>query len=119
MPLFRRGLPRRAVAGAFVGFLYGILVMPTGLATGATAVVAAGAGWALLSLALLFGRPFAYYTFLVWALLWIAWKGVLAFREPGLGVILDVIVPLLALALLSSSGYLEALRAQDEASSAE
>lgn len=110
MALFKRGLPRRAVAGAFVGFLYGLLVMPTGFATGSNAVVMAGVGWALLSVALLFGRPFSYYVFLAWALLWIAWKGVLAFRGQGghpLGVALDIIVPLLALALLSSSGYLE------------
>lgn len=85
MPLFRRGLPRRAVAGAFVAFLYGLLVMPTGFATGSMQTAAAGAGWALLSLSLLFGRPFTYYFFLAWALLWIAWKGIVAFRAPRAG----------------------------------
>ena len=112
MPLFRRGLPRRAVAGALVGFLYGLLVMPTGFATGSTTTTLAGAGWALLSISLLFGRPFSYYTFLVWALLWIAWKGVLAFRAPGIGILLDVVVPLLALALVSSSAYVETARGE-------
>lgn len=112
MALFRRGLPRRAVAGALVGFLYGLLVMPT--AGGLTSpVFLAGAGWALLSLSLLFGRPMSYYTFVGWAVLWIAWKGVLAFRGAGgplFGVVLDIVVPLLAVALVSGSGYLEFVR---------
>lgn len=109
MALFRRGLPKRAVAGAFVGFLYGILVMPT--SGEGWSAVAIGAGWVILSVSLLFGRPLSYYVFLTWAILWIAWKGVLLWRDQlGFAGVLDVIVPLVAVALLSSSGYLEMTR---------
>lgn len=113
MALFRRGLPKRAVAGAFLGFLYGIIIMPQ---PGSVALLA-GAGWILLSVGLLFGRPVSYYVFVTWALLWVAWKGVLAFRTfqadaPVLGIVLDILVPLLAVALVSASGYVEAVRSE-------
>lgn len=111
MPLFRRGLPRRAVAGAFVGFLYGALLFTLPAAFG---IRLAGVGWGLLSVSLLFARTMAYYTWVVWALLWIAWKGLEAFRGVGgKAAWVDVVVPLVALALVSSSGYLEALRPED------
>lgn len=111
MALFRRGLPRRAVVGAFVGFLYGslILLLPAPLH-----VRLSGVGWGLLSISLLFARPFSYYAWVSWALLWVAWKGVEIFRGlVGAAGVVDVIVPLLALALVSSSGYLEAIRTTD------
>lgn len=105
MALFRRGIPRRALVAAFVGFVYGGLVMPTG----GTQTFLAGVGWVILSISLLFARPVSYYTFVAWGILWIAWKGVSIFRgdlDPLLGA-LDVIVPLVSVGLLSSSGYLE------------
>lgn len=109
MALFRRGLPRGAVVGAFLGFVYGVIVMPTG----GTPMILAGIGWILLSVSLLFGRTYSYFTFIGWALLWAAWKGVLAFRGAGgpwIGVALDIALPLLAVALLSGSGYLGAVQ---------
>lgn len=112
MALFRRALPRRAVAGAFVGFLYGALILMLPAPLG---IRLAGVGWGLLSTSLLFARPLSYYTWVVWALLWIAWKGVDAFRGVGgAAAWIDVIVPLVALALVSSSGYLEAIRPPDD-----
>ena len=111
MALFRRGLPRRAVAGAFVGFVYGslLLILPAELA-----VRLSGVGWGLLSISLLFARPISYYTWVAWSLLWVAWKGVEVFRGiTGVAGVVDILVPLVALALVSSSGYLEAIRAAE------
>ena len=108
MALFRQGLPRRAVAGAFIGFLFGLAYMPTG---GAREFVI-GAVWAVLAVSLLFGRPISYYTHIAWGLLWMAWRAVLAFQggmHPIAGAI-EVLVPLVSIALLSASGYLEAVR---------
>lgn len=112
MALFRRGLPKRAVAGAFLGFVYGALLMPLP----GTYTFAAGVGWVLLSVGLLFGRPISYYTYVTWALLWMAWRGVLAFQGAAghpLLAIVDVIVPLVSIVLLSSSGYVESVRAEE------
>lgn len=108
MPLFHHNLPRRAVAGAFIGFLFGLAYMPTG----GTREFVIGAVWAVLSVSLLFGRPVAYYTYLAWALLWMAWRAVLAFQgqaHPIAGAI-EVIVPLVSVALLSASGYVDTVR---------
>lgn len=113
MALFRRGIPRRAFAAAALGFLYGVLVMPTGGAP----MFAAGAGWAILALSLLFARPISYYAYVTWALLWMAWRGVLAFQGQGgppIAAIVDVGVPLVSIVLLSASGYLEHARAEPE-----
>lgn len=110
MALFRRGLPRRALVGAFVGFVFGLIVAPSGLFW-------AGIAWALLSVALLFARPMAYYAYLTWAILWMAWRGVSAFRgqtNPIAGMI-EVVIPLASVALLSASGYLESTKAGAEA----
>lgn len=108
MALFRQGLPRRAVVGAFVGFLFGLVYMPTG----GTREFVIGAVWVVLAVSLLFGRPLAYYTYVTWALLWMAWRGVLAFQgrmQPLAGVI-EVVVPLVSIVLLSASGYVEQVR---------
>lgn len=113
MPLFRRGLPKRAVAGAFIGFVFGVLYMPTG----GTREFLIGAVWVLFSIALLFGRSFAYYTYVGWALLWMAWRGVAAFQgkvHPVAGII-EVVIPLVSIALLSSSGYVETVRPAEPA----
>lgn len=111
MALFRRGIPRRALAGAFLGFVYGGLVMPTG----GTQVFFSGVGWVILSISLLFARPISYYVFVAWGILWTAWKGVALYDlvkagQPWWLGILDVIVPVVILALLSSSGYLDMAR---------
>lgn len=115
MVLFRRGLPRRAVVGAFIGFLYGaaIFALPAPMD-----IRLSGVGWGLLSISLLFARSISYYAWVAWALLWVAWKGVEAFRGvSGTTGWIDVVIPLVALALVSSSGYLEALQpAEDETS---
>lgn len=114
MPLFRRGLPKRAVAAAFLGFLYGVLYMPTG--GGGMQPFLTGACWVLLSVALLFGRSFSYYSYVTWALLWMVWRGVLAFQGKvgnPFGAIFDVLLPLVSVALLSSSGYIETIRQQE------
>lgn len=109
MALFRRGLPKRAVAGAFIGFLFGVLYMPTG----GLQEFLIGAVWVLFSVSLLFGRAFAYYTYVAWALLWMAWRGVAAIQGKAaqpLAAVIEVIIPLVSLALLSSSGYVELVR---------
>ncbi|HUR69837.1 MAG TPA: hypothetical protein VM370_11385 [Candidatus Thermoplasmatota archaeon] len=108
--LFRQAIPRRALYGAIVGFVYSLLILPTGTFLGVLYVPAIG--WFLLSIALLFARPFAYYTYVTWALLWLVWRGVLAFRGeagPIFAAMLDVAFPLASIGLLSSSGYLEAV----------
>ena len=108
MALFRQGLPKRAVAGAFLGFVFGVLYMPTG----GTREFLIGAVWAVFSVSLLFGRTFAYYTYVGWALLWMAWRGVLAFQGQVLVLagVIEVLVPLVSVGLLSSSGYVETVR---------
>lgn len=113
MALFRRGLPKRAVGGAFVGFVFGVLYMPTG----GTREFLIGAVWIVLAVSLLFGRAISYYTYVAWALLWMAWRGVAAFRgeaASALAAVIEVLVPLASVALLSSSGYLEAVRPRAE-----
>jgi hypothetical protein len=115
MALFRKGLPKRAVAGAFIGFLFGVLYMPTG----GTREFLIGAGWVVLAVSLLFGRPISYYTYVAWSLLWMAWRGVAAFRGQTPNVIaavIEVLIPLASIALLSGSGYLEAVRPADQES---
>lgn len=116
MALFRRGLPRRAVVAAFIGFVYSVLLLVSELAQGLSPLPAVA--WFALSIALLFSHAIAYYGFLTWAILWIAWRGVKTFRGeagPVLGAIFDVLVPLAAVVLLSSSAYLEFVRASREA----
>lgn len=111
MPLFRRGLPRRAAIAAFIGFVYSVLLLGSELAQGLSPAPAIA--WFALSIALLFGHAVAYYGFVAWGLLWVAWRGVLAFQGkagPLFGAALDVVVPLVAVALLSSSGYLLVVR---------
>jgi hypothetical protein len=113
MALFRRGLPKRAVVAAFLGFVYGALLMPIG---GTLQSFLMGAGWVLLSVSLLFGRTLSYYSYVIWALLWMAWRGVLVFQGKAgnvLGAVFDVLVPLVSVALLSSSGYVEAVRGEE------
>jgi hypothetical protein len=116
MALFRRGIPRRALVGAFLGFLYGCLIMPTG----GTQTFLAGVGWIILSISLLFSRPISYYVFVAWGILWVAWKGVAEYNllrdgEAWWVGIFDVLVPLACVALLSSSGYLDSAREHDAA----
>jgi len=106
MALFRQGLPRKATLGAFVGFVYSVIVLIRG-------DFGAALGWFLLSISLLFAKPIAYYGFLTWAILWLAWRALLTFRGeagPVLFAVLDVSAPLLAIALVSSAGYLEFVR---------
>lgn len=103
MVLFKQGIPRRASIGAFLGFLYSILMLTRG-------ELLTALGWFLLSISLLFARPFAYYAYVTWALLWLVWRGVLAFQGQVPSVVwavVDVLVPLLSIGLVSSSGYLE------------
>lgn len=107
--MFSRPIPRRAMWGALVGFVYAVLLVfiPD------VRMKLAAVGWAVLAIALLFARPFAYYTYIAWALVWMAWKAVQAFQGEGgpvAAAALDVLVPLASIALLSSSGYLEAVR---------
>ena len=114
MALFRKRLPRRAAVAAFIGFVYSVLLLGSELAQGLTPAPAIA--WFALSIALLFGHAIAYYGFVAWGLLWVAWRGVLAFRGeagPLLGAALDVVVPLVAVGLLSSSGYLAAIRPRE------
>lgn len=108
MALFQRGIPRRATLGAFLGFVYSVLLLTRGEGLGLAAV-----GWFLLAIGLLFARPVSYYGYVTWALLWLVWRGVIAFRGevPSLlWAVVDVAVPLLSIALVSSSGYLEMAR---------
>lgn len=110
MALFSRSLPRRAVLGALVGFLYSLIILLRGELLPAL-------GWFLLSIALLFARPISYYGYLTWAILWLVWRGVAAFQGKFVSValaVVDVVVPLLSVALLSSSGYLESLQPPPE-----
>ena len=104
MALFSRAIPRRAAIGAFVGFLFSLYVLLSG-------ELLTAAGWFLLSVSLLFARAISYYVFLVWAVLWVAWRGTIAFRReiPLWQGAIEVLVPLVAIGLLSSSGYIEAL----------
>lgn len=111
--LFRRAIPRRAMWGAIIGFAYGALL----LFIPDVRMKLAALGWGGLSVALLFARPFAYYTYITWALLWMAWKAVEAFQGragPVAGAALDVIIPLASVALLSSSGYLESAKGSSD-----
>ena len=108
MALFRQGLPRRATLGAFLGFLYSILILMRG-------DLGAALGWFLLSISLLFAKPFAYYAFLLWGILWLAWRALLVFQGgagPIAWAVVDVLLPLLSLAAVSSSGYLEFVRGE-------
>jgi hypothetical protein len=104
MALFRRGIPRRAALGAFAGFLFSLYLLFSG-------ALATALGWFLLSVSLLFGRAFSYYVYMVWAILWVAWRGVLTFRHeiPLWAGAIEVLVPLVSIGLLSSSGYVEAV----------
>lgn len=111
MALFRRGIPRPALIAAFIGFVYGGLIMPTG----GTREFLEGVGWVILSISLLFGRTISYYTYVTWGILWVVWKGVLLFRgeiAPWYLGIVDVIIPGVSLALISSSGYLDMVRGE-------
>jgi hypothetical protein len=104
MALFSRAIPRRAAMGAFAGFLFSLYVLLTG-------ALFTAAGWFLLAVSLLFARAFSYYVYLTWAILWVAWRGVLTFRGElpwWIGAI-EVLAPLVSIGLLSSSGYVEAV----------
>src|SRR5688500_6578033 len=100
MALFKIRLPRRAVAAAALGALYGLLLLPVPSTLGG--VSAAGVAWFALSLALLFLTPLAYHAFSLWAIVWVVWKSVDAFRAfPGiLPLLLDIGMPAAAFLLL-------------------
>lgn len=111
MGLVKR-LPRRALVASMLGALYGLLVLPDPRPESLLGINAVGVAWFALSLALLFLTPLAYHAFSLWAILWVAWKGVEAFQAyPGhLGLVLDVGMPAVAFLLLLTSGYLMAAR---------
>ena len=124
MALFRHAIPRRALVGAVVGAVYGFLLLvaipldgfpllPLGLAV----------GWFLLSIGLLFLQPLSFTAFTSYALLWIVWRGILYVRAgttPFLQFFADdVLLPLLALILVGTSGYLAHAHAAREADSAD
>lgn len=113
MALFRRDIPRRALIAAFIGFVYGGLVM---FVPGTQSLLVGGA-WVVLSVSLLFGRSISYYTYVTWAIIWVVWKGVSIYRgdiTPWYIGLVDVIVPGVSAALISSSGYLEMARGEAE-----
>lgn len=116
-PLARRPIPRRALSAATLGALYGLLLLPTPgpVFLGLNLL---GVAWFFLAVGLLFLQPLAYHTYSVWSVVWVAWKGVGAWRagvfEP-LTLALDIGLPLVSLLLLTSSAYLEQARAWDAA----
>lgn len=115
--MFRRPIPKRALVAAILGALYSFLLIPIPGAYAYFGVNLAGVAWLLLSIGLLFLQPLSYYAYVTWALLWIVWKGVLAWQARSWLYALDVVLPLVSLALLTASGYLDAAheaKAQDE-----
>lgn len=111
MAIFRRPIPRRAFFAAALGALYALLILPP--LTPRSAIMAGT--WLLLAIGLLFARPLAYHAYSFWGILWVAYRSVMWFRErtnPAF-FLLDLAVPLVSLALLMTSGYLESLRPQD------
>lgn len=111
--LFRRPIPRRAFVAAALGALYSFLLLPTPGPVAVLGVNLGGVAWFLLAMGLLFLRPFAYYSYVTWGLLWAVWKSVLAWQAgPGWYAHLpDVALPAVSVILLSSSGYVEAAHA--------
>lgn len=115
--MFRRPIPKRALAAAVLGALYSFVLLPIPGAYTYFGINLAGVAWLLLSIGLLFLQPFAYYAFVTWGLVWAVWKSVVAWQARDWVYALDVIVPAVAVLLLSASGYLERAhdaRAQDE-----
>lgn len=111
MPLFSRPIPRRAFAGAALGALYGLLILPAPETT--LGITLPGLAWFLLSMSLLFLRPLAYHAHTFWGLVWIVWRVVSFFREPvhPLAAALDLGLAGASVALVMTSSYLEAARA--------
>lgn len=116
-PLFRRPIPKRALVAAILGAVYSFLLIPIPGAYTFFGVNLAGVAWLLLSIGLLFLQPLSYYAYVTWGLLWVVWKGVVAWQARSWIFALDVILPAVSVLLLTASGYLDAAheaKAEDE-----
>lgn len=113
MAFGRPALGRRALLAATLGAVYGLLLLPAPSTVIGVSVF--GVAWFLLSIGLLFLTTLAYHAFTLYCLLWIVWKGINYYRMPGpaIGIVLDIGLPLAAVALLMSSGYLARARAYE------
>ena len=107
--LGRPPVPRRALVAAALGALYGILILPAPETV--LGITLTGVAWFVLSLSLLFVLPLAYHAYTFWAILWVVYRGIAHFRAGDgnlLLLALDVAMPIASLALLMTSGYLQA-----------
>lgn len=112
-------LPRRALLGALLGFLYAITILPNWFlgvdasvaATLGFAVSVFGVVWLLLAFGLLLLRPLFYHIYCAWAILWVVYRGMNLYPAP-LALVSDAALPLASLVLLMTSGYLPAAEAQ-------
>jgi hypothetical protein len=114
MALFRHPLPRRALVGAALGAFYSFLILPTG--SNVVGISPVGVAWFLLSIGLLFLVPLAYHAFTIFGLLWGVYEGVVLFRGGFnvIGFLLDVLLPIAAVVLVMTSGYLAEAQAVRE-----
>jgi len=101
--------------GAALGALYSLLILPTG--SNVLGISLPGVAWFLLSVSLLFLLPLAYHAFTLFGLAWGVYNAILLFRGGFnvLGLLLDVLLPLGAVALVMTSGYLAEAYAVREA----
>jgi hypothetical protein len=111
--LFRHPIPRRALWGAGVGLLYSFLILPT--AANVVGINPVGVGWFLLSIGLLFLVPLAYHAFTIFGLLSVALDVYGFVKDQSVGHVVDVVIALLAVMLVMTSGYLPAAYAAREA----
>lgn len=110
----RPRIPRQALLAATVGAFYSILLLPLPVYP-VLGVSLAGVAWFLLSVSLLYVRTFSYYAYTTWALLWVVWKSVEAYRTRDWRYFLDVLLPTVSVVLLVASTYLAVARGQDAA----
>lgn len=114
MALFPRGVPRRATLGALVGTVYAcLLLLAMPMDSFPLVPLALATGWFLLSVGLLFLQPMSFTAFTAYAILWIVWRAVVYARNVATVGFLeffvnDALLPLLALVLVGSSGYMAA-----------
>ena len=110
----RPPVPRQALLAATLGAVYGLLILPA--PDTILGVFLPGVAWFILAMSLLFVVPIAYHVYTFWAILWVVYRGVSAFRATsfnGAAVLLDLLLPIASLALLFTSGYMLAARPND------
>ncbi|MFA5862875.1 MAG: hypothetical protein WDA16_14375 [Candidatus Thermoplasmatota archaeon] len=96
------------LVAAAIGAIYALLILPA--PDTVLGIQLYGVVWFILSVSLLFTIAIAYHVYVFWAILWVVFRLVGAFRAPTFDItqmVIDVALPLASLVLLMTSGYLQ------------